>query len=124
MENQYFETVTKRSKSFYFAIILTFVLFLLMLNTDLAQYSQHLDTKVPTWFVQLLLVIDVAILGCLALVYFYRKIGVYLFPVLVLLHHLLYEFYLSTTLLAGLHLLFVFLTAGLLVIIPRWKSYK
>ena len=95
-----------------------------MLNTDMAQYSQHHETGVPSWFISVLFGVDAIILVSLILVYFFKKIGVYLLPLFVMVHHLLYEFYLSTTLLAGLHLLFVFLTAGLLVIIPRWKLFK
>jgi hypothetical protein len=124
MENQYFDQSEKKTISFYFALVLTFILFLLMLNTDLAHYSQHENTRVPFWFVNLLIGLDIVIVLSLVFIYFYKKIGVFLFPISVFIHHLLYEFYLSTTLLAGLHLLFVFLTAGLLVIIPRWKFFK
>jgi hypothetical protein len=124
MEKQYFEEVEKKSKSFYFAIILTLVLYLLMLNTDLAQYSEHKETGVPSWFIAVVFGVDICIILALMLVLFYKKIGVFSFPIFVMVHHLLYEFYLSTTLLSGLHLLFVFLTVGLLVIIPRWKFYK
>ena len=124
MENQYFGEVKKRSLSFYLALAITFIFYILMLNTDMAQYSQHHETGVPSWFISVLFGVDAIILVSLILVYFFKKIGVYLLPLLVMVHHLLYEFYLSTTLLAGLHLLFVFLTAGLLVIIPRWKLFK
>ncbi|WP_124641586.1 MULTISPECIES: hypothetical protein [Amniculibacterium] len=124
MENQYFGEVKKRSLSFYLALAITFIFYILMLNTDMAQYSQHHETGVPSWFISVLFGVDAIILVSLILVYFFKKIGVYLLPLFVMVHHLLYEFYLSTTLLAGLHLLFVFLTAGLLVIIPRWKLFK
>ena len=124
MENQYFGEVKKRSLSFYLALAITFIFYILMLNTDMAQYSQHHETGVPSWFISVLFGVDAIILVSLILVYFFKKIGVYLLPLLVMVHHLLYEFYISTTLLAGLHLLFVFLTAGLLVIIPRWKLFK
>jgi uncharacterized membrane protein len=95
-----------------------------MLNTDLAQYSEHKETGVPSWFIAVVFGVDICIILALMLVLFYKKIGVFSFPIFVMVHHLLYEFYLSTTLLSGLHLLFVFLTVGLLVIIPRWKFYK
>lgn len=124
MENQYFGKVEKRSKSFYFVFLLTLVFFVLMVNSDMAHYSQHLQTGVPSWFITLIFVVDIAILVSIVLIFFYKKIGVFAFPLFVMAHHLLYEFYLSTTLIAGLHLLFVYVSLGLLVVIPRWKSFK
>jgi hypothetical protein len=124
MENDHSENNVKRTSAFYFALILMFILFLLTLNTDFAQYSQHTDTGIPMWFFKILFPVDFIILAALVLIFFYRKIGVFLFPGFVLIHHLLYEFYLSTTLLSGLHLLFVYVGIGLLVIIPRWKDFK
>jgi hypothetical protein len=127
MENQTNDDVKSldhRSLSFNLAHILIFIFFLLILNTDLAQYSQHTITGIPTGFVATIFVVDLCIVLMLVLQFFYKKIGTFLFPVFVLIHQGLYEFYLSTTLYAGLFLLFVYCTAGLLVVIPRWKSYK
>lgn len=122
--DNYFGNESRRTPAFYIAMLLILLLFILMLNTDLAQFSQHKDTGVPAWFFDVVFPVDFVILASVILMLLYRRIGVYIFPVFVLLHHVLYEFYLSTTLLSGLHLLFVFIGAGLLVIIPRWKYYR
>ena len=127
MENKTQDDIKKeqhKSTAFYVAHILIFIFFLLLLNTDLAQYSQHSITGIPTGFVSTVFLVDLGIVAMLVLQFFYKKIGTILFPFFVLLHQGLYEFYLSTTLYAGLFLLFVYSTAGLLVVIPRWKSFK
>lgn len=124
MEENYFGNNTQKTPAFYIAIGIILVFFGLMLNTDLAQFSQHKDTGIPGWFFNVLFPVDFIIIASVVLIFFYRKIGAYLFPVFALVHHVLYEFYLSTTLLSGLHLLFVYVGVGLLVVIPRWKAFK
>lgn len=119
-----FGKVKTRSTSFYFAHILIFIFFVLIVNTDMAQYSQHKVTGIPRWFSTLIFSVDALIVIGLLLQFLFKKVGVFIFLVFAVLHQLLYEFYLSTTLYAGLFLLFVEITAGLLVIIPRWKFYK
>ena len=57
-------------------------------------------------------------------IYFYRKIGVILFPVAILFHFYLHEFYLSTMLYSDLFTLFSYVALGLLAIIPKWNFFK
>lgn len=124
METEQQLTKKNRSISFYIALALLSVLFILSLNTDLQHFSQRLDTGVPNWLLAVLFSIDAATLVSILLIYFYKKIGVIALPILVLAHFLLHSFYLSTVLFSDMNLLFMFVGAGLLVIIPRWAQFR
>lgn len=113
-----------RSRFFYLALGLLFLVFLLSLNTDFAQFSERRDTGIPNGFFWMVFTVDVCIVLSLVLIYLYRKAGAFLFPCFVLAHFFLHNFYLSTTLFSDLNLLFVYFAAGLLVIIPRWNVFK
>ena len=124
MEESHSETEYKRSTFFYIALILLLGAFFLSVNTDLAQFSEHKDTGVPQDFFWIIFSVDFLVVFSVVLIYFYKKAGAILFPVFVMTHFLLYNFYLSTRLLADLNVLFVYFAAGLLVIIPRWKVFR
>ena len=62
METEQQLTKKNRSISFYIALALLSVLFILSLNTDLQHFSQRLDTGVPNWLLAVLFSIDAAIL--------------------------------------------------------------
>lgn len=115
-------TTSKKTWSFYFAILLMVVLAFLSLNTDFAHLSA--DENVPTWFYYLLFSVDFLVFSSIVLIYFYKNIGVFLLPISVITHYIFHNYYLSTTLYSDLHLLFVFISAGLLVIIPRWNFFR
>lgn len=124
MQEQSPETTIKRTRSFYIALIIMLLPFILSVNTDLAHFAEHHDTGVPAGFFWIIFIVDFLILLCMVLIYFYKKAGVVLLPFAVLLHFLLHNFYLSTTLYADMFLLFVYCGAGLAVIIPRWKAFR
>lgn len=124
MENNYFDKTPEKNLSFYAAIgLLAFFLFL-SIGIDITEFDQHQDINIPVGFSYLMLGIDLAALACIVGIYAYRKLAVYLYPVLVLLHLILHEFYLSTFLYADLFNLFVFVGVGLLAIIPKWNFFK
>lgn len=124
MQEQHPEATFKKSLSLYIVLILMLIPFILSVNTDLAHFSQHTDTGVPKEFLWIIFTVDFLVLLCMVLIYFYRKVGAILLPVAVMMHFLLHDFYLSTTLYADLFLLFVYCGAGLAVIIPKWKIFR
>lgn len=124
MSNQNSEVSTKRTLSFYLAFVIMLIPFILSVNTDLAQFSEHKDTGIPPAFFNIIFSVDALIVLSMVLIYFYKKVGVILFPILVMMHFMLHNFYLSVSLYADLFLLFVFCGAGLAVIVPRWIAFK
>ncbi len=124
MKGSITEKTTSRSKYFYIALVLLIFSLVLSFNTDLAQFTLHEKNGIPIEFFWIIFSVDALILFSLLLIYFYKKAGAILFPVLVFLHFMLHNFYLSTSLLADLNVLFVYFAAGLLVIVPRWKDFR
>ena len=114
----------KRTKYFYIALALLFLAFLLSANTDLGHFSSRNYTGVPIEFFYIIFSVDFLVIFSMVLIYLYKKAGAILFPMFILIHFMLYNFYLSTTLLSDLNVLFVYFAAGLLVIIPRWNEFK
>ncbi len=124
MEENYFGDTSKKSIWFYFALALILICAWLSINTDLLEFSQKKDVRIPDTFFYLIFFVDFVIVSSVVLIYFYKKLGAYLLPFFVVSHFLLHHFYLSTFLYSDLNLLFVYFAAGLLVIIPRWKYFK
>ena len=113
-----------RSTAFIFALVFTFIISTISLNFDITAYYQRNEIEIPTWFFGLIFLIDLAIVASLGLIYFYRKIGVYLFPIAVLLHFILQNYYLSSFLYFDIFMLFLFFLLILMAVIPRWPNFK
>lgn len=111
-----------KNKDFYIIFGLIFLVYLLSINTDLAEFSQHRDINIPSGFFYLTFGTDALIILSLLLIFFYKKIGVILFPVFVMLHFGLHNYFLSTYLYSDITVLFLFIGLGLLAVIPRWNS--
>lgn len=124
MDNSYFDKNPQKSTSFYAAIILLTLFFLLSFGVDITEYAQHGEINIPSWFSYVILGIDFLMLFSIVSIFIYRKIGVFLYPLLIIMHLFLHEFYLSTLLYADLFNLFAFIGLGLLAIIPKWNFFK
>jgi hypothetical protein len=94
------------------------------IGVDLTEYFQKTDINIPVWYFYLIFAVDIIGLLSIVGIYFYRKIGVILFPVAILFHFYLHEFYLSTMLYSDLFTLFSYVALGLLAIIPKWNFFK
>ncbi len=124
MTDNYFGKVEQKSKGFYIALAIIALSFLMSMNTDLQFFAQSEEVHIPTGFIWIIFVLDFLILLMLLLIVFFRKVGVIVFPFLVLIHFLLYNFYLSSFLYFDLSTLFCYFMAGLFVVIPRWSFFK
>ena len=124
MEENYFGESSKKTKGFIIALIIMLLSIGLSVNTDLAQFSEHEQVNIPLWFFYIIFGLDLLMIACVALIYYYRKIGVFLFPVIVFGHLLMNSFYLSTVRYSDFNVLFVYFMAILFVTIPRWKYFK
>ena len=112
----------KNNKDYYLSFGLILLVFLLSVNTDLAEFSQHQSLNIPTGFFYYTFGVDILVILSWILILFFRKIGVILFPVLVMLHFGLHNYFLSTYLYSDITALFLFVGVGLIAIIPRWND--
>lgn len=124
MEHNGLPTTSKKTTGFILALVAIFLSFFLSINMDLGLNSQHDYLKIPEWFIYVLFFVDGLVALSLIFIYFYRKIGVFLLPFLILLHFSLHQFYLSAMLYSDVFTLFMYFAAGLVVIIPRWDYFK
>lgn len=125
MENKnYFGTEPKKTTSFYVAMAVLALFTLMGIGVDVDEFIQHESIQIPTWYFYLIFAVDaLALLGLLLIVLF-RKIGVYLFPLAIVLHFIFHQYYLSTFLYTDVTNLFLFVGLGLVMIIPKWQYFK
>lgn len=114
----------KKSLSFIVSLVVVFFMSTFSINLDISQFVQRQEIHIPDWYFYLIFLVDIIMLVSLVLIYFYRKIGVYTFPVAVFLHFFLHNFYLSTFLYFDIFTLFLYFSLVLLTTIPRWNSFK
>ncbi|AZI56590.1 hypothetical protein EIB75_15555 [Epilithonimonas vandammei] len=114
----------KKNKSFYIIFGLILLVFFFSVNTDLAELSQHKAINIPFGFFYYTLGIDILVILSWLLIIFNRKAGVIFFPIFIMLHFGLHNYFLSTYLYSDITVLFLFIGLGLLEIIPRWKYLR
>lgn len=114
----------RNNKDYYIIFGLILLVFLLSINTDLQQYSQHRLVHIPAGFFYFTFGIDFLVLVSWILILFFRKVGVILFPVFILIHFGLHNYFLSTYLYSDITALFLFIGIGLMAAIPRWNILK
>ncbi|MPS73591.1 MAG: hypothetical protein E2590_10650 [Chryseobacterium sp.] len=112
------------NKDHYIIFGLIILVYLLSINTDLAELSQHRVINIPSGFFYYTLGVDILVIMSWILILFYRKLGVVLFPVFVMVHFGLHNYFLSTYLYSDITVLFLYVGLGLLAIIPRWNYMK
>lgn len=124
MDENFFDKNPEKTTGFYIAIVALLLLFFLSLGIDVTEFLKQQEINIPSWFFYIIFSVDILIALSILSIYFYRKVGVYLYPILVVTHLFLHEFYLSTLLYADLFNLFAFVGLGLLMIIPKWRFFK
>ena len=123
--NEEFSNESPKKDLGFFLSLAALLLFTLMgVGIDYDEYLQQNDLNIPAFYFILIFLIDLLMVIGLILIFFYRKIGVYLFPAAVVLHFFLHNFYLSTFLYTDVTNLFIFISVGLLAFIPKWQFFK
>ena len=112
----------RNNKDYYLIFGLILLVFLLSINTDLQQYSQHDLVHIPSGFFFMTFGADILVLISWLLIVLYKKAGVLLFPVFVSLHFGFHNYFLSTYLYSDITVLFLYIGLGLLAVIPRWND--
>ena len=124
MESNYFENEPKRSTGFYLSIAALALFTLMGTGIDGDEFLQRKLLNIPSWYFYVIFLVDALAFLSLIAIAFFRKIAVYTFPLLIVLHFFLHQFYLSTFLYTDVTNLFLFVGVGLLMIIPKWHFFK
>lgn len=112
-----------RETLFWIVLALLLLFWLLGLNTDLQEYSQHDLIHIPVGYFYLIFLLNLLSLASLVLIFFWRKIGIFLFPLSVILHMTAHLYYLDTFLYTDVTALFIYIGIGLLSFIPNWEKF-
>lgn len=123
-EENYFGDTSKKTRGFVIALIVLLLCVGITVNTDLAQFAQHTEINIPMWFFYVIFGLDVVMVLSVVAIYFYKKVGVFAFPIAAIIHMVMNSFYLSTIRYSDLNVLFFFFATALFVTIPRWKYFK
>ena len=123
--NEEFSNESKMKDLGFILSLAALLLFTMMgIGIDYDEYLQQNDLNIPGFYFILIFLIDLLMIIGLILIFFYRKMGVYMFPAAVVLHFFLHNFYLSTFLYTDVTNLFIFISVGLLAFIPKWQFFK
>ena len=124
MNEEFSNESPKKDLGFILSLAALLLFTLMGIGIDSDEYVQQNDLNIPGFYFILIFLIDLLMIVGLILIFFYRKIGVYLFPAAVVLHFFLHNFYLSTFLYTDVTNLFIFISVGLLAFIPKWQFFK
>lgn len=114
----------KKGTGFIIALVALLIFSIMGFGIDLDEYINHKDLNIPVWYFYMAFGADILMAVSLVLIFFYRKPGVILFPIAVAAHFFFHNYYLSTFLYTDVTNLFLYITFGLLMIIPKWQFFK
>ncbi|MCT2561221.1 hypothetical protein [Chryseobacterium herbae] len=123
-EYSYFDEDPKKGWGFILAFAALMLFTIMGLGIDVDEYLQHEYLQIPRWYFFIIFSIDLLMMIGLVLMFFYRKVGIIMFPALLVLHFFMHNYYLSTFLYTDVTNLFLFTGFGMLAIIPKWKFFR
>ena len=124
MNEEFAHESPKKNLGFILSLCALLLFTLMGIGIDTDEYLQKQEINIPDWYFLLVFGVDLLMILGLILIFFYRKIGVFLFPTAVLAHYMIHHYYLSTFLYTDVTNLFIFISIGLLAFIPKWKFFK
>ncbi|UOE38823.1 MULTISPECIES: hypothetical protein [Chryseobacterium] len=123
-EYNYFDENPKKGWGFILTLA-SLVLFTFMgIGIDFDEYLQHEILNIPKGYFYIIFSVNILMLVAIVLMYFYRKEGLVIFPIMLLTHFFMQNYYLSTFLYSDVMNLFIFTGFGMLAIIPKWKFFR
>jgi len=123
-EYSYFDEDPKKGWGFILALAPLLLFTFMGIGLDFDEYLQHETLNIPLGYFYFIFSIDILMIAGIVLMFFYRKIGIILFPVMLVLHFFMHNYYLSTFLYSDVTNLFLFTGFGMLAIIPKWKFFR
>ena len=124
MNEDFKDESPKKDLGFILSLCALLLFTLMGIGIDTDEFLQRVELNIPGNYFFLIFGVDFLMILGLILIFFYRKIGVFLFPIAVLTHYLLHNYYLSTFLYTDVTNLFLYVSVGLLAFIPKWKFFK
>lgn len=124
MSDEFKDESPKKDLGFILSLCALLLFSLMGIGIDADEYLQRTELNIPGDYFLLIFGVDALMISGLVLIFFYRKIGIFLFPIAVLTHYLLHNYYLSTFLYTDVTNLFIYISVGLLAFIPKWKFFK
>ena len=124
MNNEFANESPKKDMGFILSLIALLIFTLMGFGIDLDEYMQRVELNIPNGYFILIFSVDLLMILGLVLIFFYRKIGLFLFPLAVISHYMIHQYYLSTFLYTDVTNLFLFISIGLLAFIPKWTFFK
>ena len=94
MNEEFSNESPKKDLGFILSLAALLLFTLMGIGIDSDEYVQQNDLNIPAFYFILIFLIDLLMIIGLILIFFYRKMGVYLFPAAVVLHFFLHNFYL------------------------------
>ncbi|CAA7195474.1 hypothetical protein [Chryseobacterium potabilaquae] len=123
-EYSYFDENPKKGWGFIGAFLALMLFTMMGLGIDGDEYLQHEYLNIPRGYFYIIFTIDGLMILSLILMFLYRKVGIFSFPALLIVHFFMHSYYLSTFLYTDVTNLFLFTGFGMLAIIPKWKFFK
>lgn len=123
-EYSYFDEDPKKGWGFILALASLLLFTFMGVGLDFDEYLQHETLNIPSGYFYFIFSIDILMIAGIVLMFFYRKIGIILFPMMLVLHFFMHNYYLSTFLYSDVTNLFLFTGFGMLAIIPKWKFFR
>ena len=124
MKEDFKDEDPKKDLGFILSLCALLLFTLMGIGIDTDEYLQKQEINIPQWYFIMVFCVDALMIIGLILIFFYRKIGIFLFPAAVLAHYLIHNYYLSTFLYTDVTNIFLFISIGLLAFIPKWQFFK
>ena len=124
MDTNYFKDEPKKSTGFYLSIAALALFTLIGIGIDGDEFLQRKLLKIPEGYFYVIFAVDLLAIISLIGIAFFRKIAVFIFPAIIVVHFFMHQFYLSTFLYTDVTNIFLFVGVGLLMIIPKWKYFQ
>ena len=124
MNKEFANESPKKDLGFILSLCALLLFTLMGIGIDVDEFLQKQEINIPQWYFILIFSVDALMIIGLILIFFYRKIGIFLFPMAVLSHYLMHNYFLSTFLYTDVTNIFLFISIGLLAFIPKWQFFK
>ena len=124
MNEEFAHESPKKDLGFILSLCALLLFTLMGIGIDADEFLQKQEINIPEWYFILVFAVDALMIIGLILIFFYRKIGIFLFPAAVLAHYLIHNYFLSTFLYTDVTNIFLFISIGLLAFIPKWQFFK
>ncbi len=124
MNEEFAHESPKKDLGFILSLCALLLFTLMGIGIDADEFLQQQEINIPQWYFILVFSVDALMIIGLILIFFYRKIGIFLFPAAVLAHYLIHNYFLSTFLYTDVTNIFLFISIGLLAFIPKWQFFK